>query len=86
MFVYPTEYESDGQLARLVSSYSLLGIFLFQITMFGFFVAIFGNQLAWASLILITAEVTYYLFRKLINSCSEGINLQEKLNDEKINK
>ncbi len=42
MFVYPTEFESKGILAGVVSNYSTLALFLYQIMMFGLFINAFG--------------------------------------------
>ena len=76
MFVYPTEYESIGELSEVVSSYSLLGIFLFQITMFGFFSSIFGEQLTGTSFLLIAVEIIYYIGTKIFIWCKEGLHFE----------
>src|SRR5437763_5314331 len=67
MYVYPTEFESRGILADAVSSYSIFGLFVFQIVMFGFFSTIFGKELTWASMILLLGEVIYILIFKFVN-------------------
>lgn len=67
MYVYPTEFESRGLLADAVTSYSIFGLFLFQILMFGFFSTIFGKELTWASLVLLFGEIVLVTMFKFIN-------------------
>lgn len=67
MYVYPTEFESRGILADAVSSYSIFGLFFFQIIMFGFFATIFGKEVTWASMILLLGEIIYFIIFKFVS-------------------
>jgi hypothetical protein len=53
-------------LADAVYGYTIFGIFLFQIIMFGSFSLIFGKDLlTYACLIFILIELLYYAFKKV---------------------
>lgn len=65
MFVYPTEFESRGIFSDSVTKYSTLGLFLFQLMMFGLFVQIFGREFTICSIILLVGElITMITFRQ----------------------
>ena len=64
-------------MADAVQSYSVFGIFIFQLVMFGFFTSIFGKKLTSASFVLIVGEIIFYIVKRLIDLTEMTLKFEE---------
>ena len=80
--MYPTEFQSRGIFAEAVSRYSMFGLFLFQLMMFGLFTSIFGKEFIIASIILLIGELISLIVFKLLNVSDIKEIFSENFNDD----
>eukprot|EP00347_Sterkiella_histriomuscorum_P005148 403357711 len=98
MYVYQTEFQSNGVLGRAIIRYTIFALILFQVIMCGLFTSIFGQDFLISSIILIIGEllfiVSYKLlsirelreaFAEVLNSDNYKFTKKSKQNNENIN-
>jgi hypothetical protein len=79
--IYPYEFESNGVLATSITKYVAMGIFFFQICMFGLFSLIFSGDLVIASVIVVIGEIMYMIIFRFLNTAELSESFEEILRD-----